>query len=133
MSTANNQICVDIKKTILELIKDLKDNVFVDPIEQGEMAIVAHFFSKRAAHDVAQHVIAHVLPHEKQILSRNLDFFVSEKNNIFKELPQDRVDYFADLVKLPETAGGLSEIDKSTAWSYFDTLVSLAKKMKKNI
>ena len=126
-----NTIQLNIKKTILEFIKDLKDNVFIDPIEQGELAMVEHMYGQKPAAEAANHVVIHVLPHEQKIKSRDLNFFIAEKDTIFEGLPEDRVDYFARLVKLPEAAGGLSNTDKATAWSYFDTLISLAKDFKK--
>jgi hypothetical protein len=122
----------DIKKTVLEFIKDLKDNVFTGNTEQGELALVEFFFKKMNATSVASHVVSHVLPHEKEIENRDLRFFLKEKTNIFGGLPADRVDHFSQLVTLPTNQGGLSAEDKETAWSYFDSLIDLSKKYKKN-
>ena len=121
-----------IKTTILELIKDLKDNIFTEPTEQGELALVEFFFKKMSAINVANHVISHVLPHEKCIKDRDLKFFIKEKDSIFGGLPQDRVNHFSNLVTLPSEKGGMSPEDKQIIWSYFDALVDLSKKYKKN-
>lgn len=122
----------NIKKTILEFIKDLKDNVFTEPVEQGELALVEFFFKKMSTVSVASHVVTHVLPHEKKIRDRDLSFFLKEKDNIFGGLPEDRVNHFANLVTFAQDKGGLSEEDKNSAWAYFDTLIDLSKKYKKD-
>ena len=122
----------DIKQTVLEFIRDLKDNVFSGKTEQGELALVEFFFTKMKSNAVADHIVSHILPHETAIQTRNVQFFVKEKNNIFGGLPKDRVEYFSNLVTLPPQHGGLSQDDKNAAWTYFDTLVDLAKLYRKN-
>ena len=122
----------DIKKTVLEFIKDLKDNVLTDATEQGELALVEFFFKKMSPSSVASHVVTHVLPHEKKIKERDLSFFVKEKSNIFGGLPPDRIEHFSAIVTLPPNKGGMSLEDKKIVWVYFDSLVDLAKIHKKN-
>lgn len=125
-------IAEDIKTTVLEFIKDLKDNVFINPTEQGELALVEFFFKKMNNTSVADHVVSHVLRHEKEISKRNISFFIDERNNIFSGLPKDRIDHFTKLITAHPHLGGLTEDDKNHAWEYFETLVSLAKQYKKN-
>lgn len=122
----------NIKNTILEFIKDIKDNVLTESTEKGELALVEFFFKKMNSTNVASHVVTHVLPYEIKIKDRDITFFISERKNIFAGLPADRIDYFSNLVTLPETDGGMSTDDKNTVWSYFDSLVELSKNYKKH-
>lgn len=121
-----------IKTTVLEFVKDLKDNVFTNVTEQGELALVEFWFQKMTPHSVANHVVSHVLPYEKEIKTKNVMFFIKEKDNIFKGLPSERIEYFSQLVTLPSNRGGMSDDDKNTVWVYFQSLVGLAKEYKKN-
>lgn len=121
----------DIKNTVLEFIRDLKDNVLTKPTEQGELALVEFFFKKMSSSSVASHVVTHVLPHEKKIKDRDLSFFIKEKSNIFGGLPSDRVEHFSILVTSPPGKGGMSNEDKDVVWAYFDSLIDLSKIYKK--
>ncbi len=131
VQTNPKNIAEDIKKTILEFIKDLKDNVFVHADERGDLALVEFLFKKMIAINVADHMVAHVLLHETAIKKRDVNFFVKEKDSIFVNLPKDRVDHFANLVLLDEDQGGFSQDDRDNAWSYFDTLMELTKQYRK--
>lgn len=128
----SNDCSDDIMSTVFEFIKDLKDNVFVGPIEQGELVLVEFWFKKLKSKQIADHVVKHILPHEDKIKKKDLKFFLQEKNSIFGGLPNDRVDYYTNLIVTPEAQGGISEENKGYAWSYFNTLVELCKKYKKN-
>jgi len=118
--------------TILEFIADLRDNVFTNPIDQGDLDLIQFFFKKLSDHDISNHVVQHILPYKTEIRDRNVEFFIKKKNEIFKGLPQDRVNYFVNLVKTPEPQGGLSDEDREAAWCYFDTLLTLSEKYKKD-
>lgn len=131
-STHIRNITSDIKNTILEFIIDLKDNVFTSPVDQGDLALIQYFFSKLDDVSVSNHVVQHVLPYKNEISDRNVNFFIKKKTEIFKGLPADRVNYFVRLVTTPEIDGGLSTEDKETAWKYFDLLIALCEKYKKN-
>ncbi len=122
----------DIKKTVFEFIADLKDNVFINPEEQGDLLLVEFWFKKLSAWKVADHIVEHVLPHAEEIRKHNISFFIKEKGNIFKGLPADRVDHYTNLITISAEDGGISDDDKQTAWSYFATLLSLSRLYKKD-
>lgn len=121
----------DIKNTVLELIRDLKDNVLTQKTEQGELLLVEFFFKNMTAASLSNHIVTYVLPHEKRIAERDISFFIKEKSKIFASLPTDRIDHFVQLVTSPSSKGGISAEDRDVVWSYFDCLVDLAKKYKK--
>lgn len=125
-------IAADIKSTSLELIADFRDNIFTNPVEQGDLLLVEFFFKKMEPKDIADRIVKHVLPHKKKIEKRKTRFFIVKKNVIFAGLPQDRVDYFANLVNTPEHEGGMSDENKDVIWTYFDTFIGLAEDYKKN-
>lgn len=122
---------LDIKNTVLELIEDLRDNIFTKSSEKGDLLLVEFYFKKMAPVKISDHVVTHVLPYKGAIENRHISFFKEKKYDIFKGLPQDKVDYFSRLVENSEEEGGLSEEDKNVVWSYFDTLSMLAERYKK--
>jgi hypothetical protein len=126
-------LCEQIKQTVFEFIKDLKNNVFINPIEQGELSLVEFWFKKLSNRAVADHVVAHILPHKSHIEKRNLKFFLTQKDQIFKGLPVDRINHYASIIISPVNQGGMCLEDKKQAWSYFDILLALGEDYKKNI
>ena len=125
------RIAESIKNTVLEFIADLKDAIFTGPAEQGDLLIVEFFFKKMTNTAISDHVVTNVLPHKAQIEERKIEFFLKKKKEIFAGLPEDRVNYFADLVRKSEEEGGLAADDRDVIWKYFDTLLELAAEYKK--
>lgn len=121
-----------VKTTITEFLDDLEKIVFTEPAERADLIFVRFFFEKMDSETLMRHVIGSVLPHKSQISVRDTKFFLERKKEIFGGLPADRVDYFASLIDNPEEAGGLSTENRDIVWSYFDILVLLAEKYKKN-
>lgn len=115
------------KKTILELIDDLKEYVFTQSDEQNDLLMVELFFRSKSALDIAFHITEHILPHEQHIIDKNDDFFVKNKH-LFKGLPDDKISYYAHQL----TSDRVDDEDKEMIWKYFHTLIKLAKKHKKN-
>jgi hypothetical protein len=124
-------IARDIKNTVLELVADFKDNIFTKPLEQGDLLLVEFFFKKTDEKTIADRIVKHVLPYKKKIEKRKVKFFLIKKNEIFANLPTERVEYFANLVQKTEDEGGMSQDDKNAVWAYFDTLIELAEQYKK--
>ncbi len=122
----------DIKLTVLELIADFRDNIFIRPAEQGDLLLVEFFFKRMSNIAVAEKIVLHVLSRKKQIETRDVQFFLDKKKEIFANLPSDRVEYFANLVQTPEKDGGMSDENRAAVWAYFDTLAELAEEYKKN-
>lgn len=127
----NQNIAEDTKRTVLELVADLKDFVFTKPAEKGDLLLVEFFFSRMEPLTIINHIVKHVLPFKKHIQERNIQFFVIKKREIFGGLPADRVEYFASLVQKPASEGGMNDENKASVWAYFDTLAALAEKFKK--
>lgn len=121
-----------IKSTILELIGDLKDNIFTELSEQRDLFLVEFFFKKMPSEDIANRTVKYILPHQSQISARNVQFFIDEKAQIFAGLPDDKIVALSILVSRSESDGGMLDENKDIIWSYFDTLVELAKEYKKN-
>lgn len=132
LSMSKRDIPEDIKLTVLELIADFRDNIFVKPAEQGDLLLVEFFFKKMSAQMVAEKIVLHVLSRRKQIENRDVQFFLEKKKEIFANLPADRVEYFANLVQTSEKDGGMSDENRAAVWAYFDTLAELAEEYKKN-
>jgi hypothetical protein len=125
------RIAENIKNTVLEFITDLKEAIFTRPTEQGDLLIVEFFFKKMNNTAISDHIVSNVLPHKAQIEGRKIEFFLNKKKEIFAGLPEDRVNYFADLVRKSEEDGGLANDDRDVIWRYFDTLLELATEYKK--
>jgi hypothetical protein len=125
------RIAENIKSTVLELITDLKDSIFTGSDEQGDLLMVEFFFKKMNNTSISDHIVARVLPHKVKIEKRNIEFFITEKKHIFAGLPEDRIEYFSNLVTRTKEEGGLADDDREAIWNYFDTLVILAEEYKK--
>lgn len=127
----SGRIAEKVKNTILEFITDLKEAIFTNPTEHGDLLLVEFFFTKMTATSVTDHIVSHVLPHKAKIQKRDIQFFIDQKREIFAGLPEERVEYFANLVKKSKEEGGMSSDDRNTIWSYFDMLILLAEEYKK--
>jgi len=121
----------DAKNTILEFIKELRDGVFTEPSDQGDLLLVEFFFQKLHPLSVMTHLVEHVLPYEKEIKAKDRTFFITKKDQIFAGLPKERINYFADMITKPEDKGGISKDTENAVWEYFKTLRALSMKYKK--
>jgi hypothetical protein len=115
------------KTTVLELIGDLKDNIFDRSDEKGDLMLVEFFFKRMHPERVIEHISKFTLPHKDQIQSRNLNFFLENKE-IFAGLPADRVEYYSVMIA---KGSRLSEEDRQIIWAYFDTFIALAESYEK--
>ena len=130
-SSSSIKLQDDIKRTVIEFIGDIRDNIFVDRNDIANIAKVEFFFNIMNAQSVTDHIVTHILPYKNKIDARDMQFFVDQKDKIFAGLPPAMVDHFANMVLKPEKQGGLSLYDKNIIWSYFDTLILLAVNYKK--
>ena len=122
-----NSLLADIKKTVLEFLQDLKDNIFLKPDEKGDLMICEFYFQRLHPRDTMNHIINKVLPHEEEIKNRKASFFIKKKKEIFKDLPDERVDYFANLIE----SGEIGKENLLVLWSYFDTMIKIASDYRK--
>ena len=60
------------------------------------------------------------------IEDRDQDFFLKNKG-IFAGLPDDRIKYYGELI----TSKRIHTEDRRVVWEYFDTIIAIAEKYKK--
>lgn len=117
----------DLRLTISELVADLRNNIFTEAQEQGDLLLVEFWFKKLSDETLLAHVIEHVLPYKPRINRSDATFFVQKRNEIFAGLPQERIDYFGKMFELR-----VSSEDVDTICSYFKIIVAIAERAKKN-
>jgi hypothetical protein len=117
--------CQDIiKQTILELISDL-ENVFDGVQWVSVLYFAQNYFEKKSSEEVSSIVVKHVLPHKKEIVDGDDNYFLNDAVSIFSGLPTDKVKFFSEMWK-----NKLTEEDKITVKSYFKVLVNYSEKIK---
>ena len=127
MSGVNIEPLSDLKDTVLDLLRTLKENMFTRNDEQGDMLMMEIFFKNMHQERVMQHVVRHVLPHASVIEARKIEFF-AQNRELFSGLPEDRIDYYNDLIM---NSDRLDDEDKEEIWDYLNTIVELAKMYRK--
>lgn len=132
MSSSNNVLLSQLKTTVRELIADLSENIFTSKEEKSDMALVDVFFECMSESQLMNHTIINTLPFAEQIKARDVHFFTTQKDKIFEGLPSDRIDYFEKLITTSSDEGGMSDENKNVIWDYFNIIVAIAEKYKKN-
>ena len=117
----------NMRITILDLISDLKDNVFTEKNEKTDFAIVEFFFKNMSSRNIMNHVISNVLPHKEEITTRNEEFF--KNNGLFSKLPTNKVHYYSNIIYQSDR---LDKDDRNAIWAYFDMMIDIAESYKKN-
>lgn len=116
-----------LKKFLLELIVDLKTNVFVDNRDaQYDLRMIELAFKKMSMLQLMEKVCPHILRFEKEILAGNKEAVYRNKS-IFQELPPDRVDFYANYFMNdvpPDVEANVME--------YFKIFLKLCKRFKKD-
>ncbi|HET8689065.1 MAG TPA: hypothetical protein VFM18_20840 [Methanosarcina sp.] len=118
-------------KVMKEFVADIKNGIFTDPADITDLCLVEFALGKMSPSLLMDNVVTHVLPHKQKIFAKDIKFFIEKKDQIFAGLPEDRVTYFANVITAKESQGGISDENKELVWSYFEILVSLAEKYKK--
>ncbi len=121
-----NKELVQLKKVIRELIHQLKTNVFYrDTQAVAELGMADIVFDTMSHDQMTNHIVRYILPHADQIKSRNQDFF-NKNRSIFSQLPDNRVQFYADYF--------MTKADKDTLdtlWKYFEVILALVEAHKK--
>ena len=117
-----------LKTTICEFVDDL-GIVFSG---SSDLLLVKMFFESMNPESCAQHVVRHVLPHERHIVARNKSFFIDEKDTIFSGLPKNKIQTYSSILSKGPDEGGPSTENMEMIWRYFDVMISLAKRCRKN-
>lgn len=109
-----------LKEQLINFIDDITE---ICPNDYHLPIIRAVVYTSFEANEIADSFVEHVLPFEKHIKARNVDFF--EKNDhIFGPLPQDKVEHFRTLW----FSGHFDINDKTVIWDYFSVFIDLCKK-----
>jgi len=124
---ASGDSLTDMRTTLLELIEDLRENVFTEPDEIGDLMLVEFFFKRMHPERIMEHIINRVLPWKKQVQERNRGFFL-KNTSLFDELPTDRVSYYGEIIGQGDR---LDSDDQKTVWEYFDTMIAIAENHRK--
>lgn len=74
------------------------------------------------------HLINKVLPYKKQIIERDVNFFLNN-DSIFSGLPEDRVKYYSSVIA---SGKRINKEYRITIWEYFDSLIAFAELYQKN-
>ncbi len=117
-----------LKRTIMDMIADIKDNIVLGEEEQSDLIDVEFFFSKQHPEMTANHVIKKVLPHKDAIVKRDEAFFSNNKF-IFSSVNPKKYDHYKSVLSDPVK---FNAEDKKIVWEYFDTLILLAERIKKD-
>lgn len=131
MNRNREDIAIDITQTLGEFTADLRECVF--PKEDSKDILLVEFFFRRMDKlKIAEHVTKHILPYKKQILGKKQEFFIDKKYEIFKGLPLNKIDYYADIVMGKSVKGiKISDENSKIVWEFFETLVTLAEEYEK--
>lgn len=116
-----------IKKTILELIEELRVYILKLPNEKFELSIVSAFFEAMDPASIVKHCKENILPHRDEILRKDIQFFLNNKH-IFEGLPSSSVDYYAEKLSDPNA---ITEEDRMYVFKYFEKIIKTLDKKKK--
>lgn len=124
-NTMNKEL-TQLKTTILELLHQLKINVFyANQAAVMELNMAEAVFHTMTHDQLMNHVITHILPHAHHIRARDRVFFYKNRS-LFAQLPESRVEYYADYF--------MHSIDEETAgvlWQYFNVILTLVESYRK--
>lgn len=128
---ASGDLLVDLQNTVIDLIRDLRENIFSQAEEEGELMLVEFYYKRLHPEQVMQQIIKHVVPYTQQISERKLSFFI-ENEGIFtgldKVISEDKIIHYRHILASGER---FDEEDKEAVWNYFDVFVSLAEQYRK--
>ena len=87
----------DLKNTSLELITELRQNIFVKPDERGDMAMIELGIKMMPADSILQNVITYTLPWKQKIKDRDDKFFLDNKH-LFEGLSDEKIQYYGNII-----------------------------------
>lgn len=112
---------------VVDLIADLKDNIFnTSEEEEEDMAKIELYFSRAHSETVYNHVYKYIYPHKDKILDKNLMFFISEKS-IFAGLPEEKVSYYSKEIT---NTNRIHPDDRDAIWDHFIAIVQCVASKK---
>ena len=78
MTSSRFDYAQESKRTVLDLVKNLREDIFKSPQEDGDLNVVEFFFQRLHPERVIDHITTTVLPHKKEIDRRNVNFFLKK-------------------------------------------------------
>lgn len=97
-------------------------------IDSSDVVYVRFFLNTLGEQKLMDHCIRKILPWKEHILSKNIDFFMNNKE-IFGKLPENKVNYFSDLFKNNK----LEQDDIEEIWDFFSVFITIIEEHKKNL
>lgn len=120
MTSVTYEKQVRVKRMVVDLINDLKDNIFnTSEEEEEDMIKIELYFSRAHADTVYKHVTDYIYPHKDKINDKNLMFFISEKS-IFAGLPSEKVSYYSKEIT---NSNRIHPTDRDAIWDHFIAIV----------
>ncbi|MBS1592662.1 MAG: hypothetical protein JST07_11210 [Bacteroidetes bacterium] len=138
----NPKFATGIKNTIIQFFEQVLKNAFPDFSDLDLKLIkIRNLADYILADIVAEHILAGVeikinekvkTVHYKDLVAdKNIAFFIDNKETFFDGLPEDKVEYFCDMLIKDESEGGYSKQEKDAIWKYGDIIIKLCEKYKK--
>ena len=118
----------ETKNTIIDLIVDLKDNIFYKTNEKQDLIVVEFFFRRLNANEIISYVTSEIIPLKSKIQERDVNFFIENKY-LFIGLPESKVEYYTSIIV---NSDRLTTEDREVIWNYFDLLIALSESYTKN-
>ena len=112
----------DLKRTVTELLKELRESVFNTPSEFMDLLIVEVYFDQLSEEDIMARMIENIVPHAATIERRDAQFF-ADNPVIFAGIPSGSIKKYQNFW----TEGRLSEEDETALWAYFDAILEIAQ------
>ena len=122
------ELATTLKNTLLEFLVDM-NSIFCEEEEQSDLMLVSLYFRIFDKTQIMQIFIDKLLPYKKQIVDRDLKFFISNKCT-FASLPVEKVQYYS---KMLVDKNRLSREDEKVLWEYFDMFIYLTEEYKKSV
>lgn len=119
--------CFEAKNIITDLVVNLKEDIFNSNEEYGDLTIVEFYFKNLHPERIMAIFIDNVLPYKKQIVARDVNFFLKNES-IFEGLPEDKIKYYSSVIA---SGTRISEEYRKTIWEYFDSLLACAEYYQK--
>lgn len=126
MTSKQEKLKTILYDELMNFAKSMEEILDSHSLDSDDVLYVKIFLQALGKDKCMKHVIKRILPYKDQIGNRDQKFFEKNKK-IFGELPQDRVDYFSDLIINEK----LTKEDKDEIWDFFDTFVTCADEYKK--
>ena len=112
----------ELQQTVLDLLCDLTQ-IFTKSEEESDILVVTFFFKRAHPEFVMKHAATKLYPHKTQIEEKNVKFF-NDNQYIFGALPQDRVEYYRDVIINTKR---ISKNNMECIWEYLDAMIALVE------